>query len=191
MPPRKIPRVCPPGNPQGSPWSAPEVTKTSVETPNPEGAPGATNANPSFQMDPTLMQTLLAHRIAIALAAYEAARNDNIGNSRNGGGIQVNSQNNSWTCSYKEFIGCKPRSFYGMEIVVGLSCWTENMEAVFHISYYPDDYRVRYTTCILMDSSLTWWNNHAPSMGINEAYFMGWEPLKQMMIKGYCLRQEV
>lgn len=50
---------------------------------------------------------------------------------------------------------------------------------------------MNYATCILMDSTLTWWNNHAKSMGMDEAYDMGWEPLKQMMIKEYCPRQEV
>nr|KAJ0191941.1 hypothetical protein LSAT_V11C800447480 [Lactuca sativa] len=61
-------------------------------------------------------------------------------------------------------------------------------EAVFHISACPDDCRVKYATCTLMDSALTWWNNHAKSMGIAKAYDMGWESLKQLMTKEYCPR---
>ncbi|CAI9284974.1 unnamed protein product [Lactuca saligna] len=82
-PPRKSPRVHPPPNPQGNRRSALEVTQALVETLNHGGAPSATNANPPFQMDPTLTQTLFVQEIAIALATYEAARNDNIGNNRN------------------------------------------------------------------------------------------------------------
>lgn len=82
-------------------------------------------------------------------------------------------------------MGCKPRSFYNMEEVVGLSQWIEKMEEIFHISSCPDDSRVKYATCTLMDPALTWWNNHAKCMGINRAYAMGWEPLKKMMIKEY------
>lgn len=46
------------------------------------------------------------------------------------------------------------------------------MEVVFHISYCPNNCRVKYATYTLMDSALTWWNNHAKSIGINEAYAM-------------------
>nr|KAJ0208167.1 hypothetical protein LSAT_V11C500253380 [Lactuca sativa] len=83
-------------------------------------------------------------------------------------------------------MGCKPRSFYGTEGAVGLSHWIEKTDVVFHISVCPDDFRVKYATCTLKDSALTWWNNHAKSMEITEAYSMDWEPLKQMMIRGYC-----
>ena len=83
-------------------------------------------------------------------------------------------------------MGCKPRSFYDTEGAVGLSHWIEKMEAVFRISACTEDCRVKYATCTLMDSALTWWNTHAKTMGIDEAYAMGWEYLKQMMIKEYC-----
>lgn len=56
---------------------------------------------------------------------------------------------------------------------------------MFLISSCRDDYRVKYATCTLMDSALTWWHNHTKSIGIDAAYAMGWEPLKQMMIKEY------
>ena len=55
----------------------------------------------------------------------------------------------------------------------------------------PNDCRVKYATCTLMDSALTWWNNHAKSIGTAEAYAMGWESLKQLMTKEYCPRQEI
>lgn len=65
------------------------------------------------------------------------------------------------------------------------------MEVVFSISSCTDDCRVKYATCMLMDYALTWWNNHVKSLGINVAYAMGWETLKQIMIEEYFPRQEV
>lgn len=91
----------------------------------------------------------------------------------------------------KRSCGCKPRSFYDTEGAIGLSRLIEKMEAVFHIIFCPRDYQVKYTTCTLMNSALSCWNNHAKSIGLNEAYAMRWEPLKQMMIKEYYPRQEV
>ncbi|XP_052619831.1 uncharacterized protein LOC128126133 [Lactuca sativa] len=140
-------------------------------------------------MDPTMMQNMLTQGIATALATYEAARNGNTGNS--GSGTPVAAQRNPKHCSYKEFMGCKPRSFYGTEGAVGLSRWIEKIEVVFHISSFPDDCRVKYATCTLMDVALNWWNNHAKTVGIAEAYAMGWEQLKLMMTKVYCPRQEI
>ncbi|XP_052627224.1 uncharacterized protein LOC128133733 [Lactuca sativa] len=189
MAPRKQPGVRPPPTPRGNPRRTPPVTQTSVEMPNQGGDPEVTNVNQTFQMNSAMMQNMLAQGIATALAAYEAARNGNTGNS--GSGTTAIHQSNTRHCSYKDFMSCKPRPFYGTEGAVGLSCWIEKTEAVFHISACPDDYRVKYATCTLMDSALTWWNNHAKSMGIAEAYAMGWESLKQLMTKEYCPRQEI
>nr|KAJ0185353.1 hypothetical protein LSAT_V11C900506610 [Lactuca sativa] len=158
-------------------------------TPNQGGDPEVTNVNQTFQMNSAMMQNMFAQGIAMALAAYEAARNGNTRNS--GSGTTATHQSNARHCSYKDFMSCKPRPFYGTEGVVGLSRWMEKTEDVFHISAFPDDCRVKYATCTLMDSALTWWNNHAKSMGIAEAYAMGWESLKQLMTKEYCPRQEI
>nr|GEW21538.1 reverse transcriptase domain-containing protein [Tanacetum cinerariifolium] len=37
-------------------------------------------------------------------------------------------------CSYTKFMKCQPLNFEGTKGVVGLSCWVEKMESVFHIS---------------------------------------------------------
>lgn len=60
-----------------------------------------------------MMQNMLEQGIAIALAAYKAPRNGNTGNS--GRGSPITNQNIPVHCSYKEFMGFKPRSFYGIE----------------------------------------------------------------------------
>ncbi|KAI3790531.1 hypothetical protein L2E82_03636 [Cichorium intybus] len=185
MPPRRSPRD------HQTPTHRVNARVVPTVNPNTRETPTETTVTPPFQMDFTQVQTLMAQGIATALAAYTAAQNESSGNSRNGSGIPIANRNNSRQCSYKDFMACKPRNFFGNEGVVGLSRWIEKMEAVFRISSCPDDCQVKYATCTLMDSALTWWNDHAKSMGIDVAYGMSWASFKQIMIEEYCPRQEI
>nr|GEW96898.1 hypothetical protein [Tanacetum cinerariifolium] len=63
-------------------------------------------------------------------------------------------------CSYTDFIKCQPLNFRGTEGVVGLSCWVEKMELVFHISGCAVKNQVNFATCTMLDDALTWWNGH-------------------------------
>ncbi|GKE87133.1 hypothetical protein Tco_1564608, partial [Tanacetum coccineum] len=60
-------------------------------------------------------------------------------------------------CTFQDFLKCKPQNFSGTKGVVGLTRWFEKMETVFNISNYPLKYQVKYATCTLQDSALTWW----------------------------------
>ncbi|GJY30364.1 hypothetical protein Tco_0413859 [Tanacetum coccineum] len=75
-----------------------------------------------------------------------------------------------------------PLNFNGTEGVVGLTHWFEKMEMVFHISNYPEKYQVKYATCTLLNSALTWWNSHKRTIRIEAAY---------AMTEVYCLRNKV
>ncbi|GJT28849.1 putative reverse transcriptase domain-containing protein [Tanacetum coccineum] len=44
------------------------------------------------------------------------------------------------------------------------------MEIVFNISNCPSKYRVKYATCTLQDSALTWWNSHKRTISVDAAY---------------------
>ncbi|GJR36312.1 putative reverse transcriptase domain-containing protein [Tanacetum coccineum] len=59
------------------------------------------------------------------------------------------------TCRYKE-----PKVWLGSD-----NGWSEKMETVFHISNCPERYQVKYATCTLLDSALTWWNSHKRTIG--------------------------
>ncbi|GJY19065.1 putative reverse transcriptase domain-containing protein [Tanacetum coccineum] len=61
-------------------------------------------------------------------------------------------------CTYQDFLKCQPLSFNGTEGVVGLTRWFEKMETVFYISNYPRKYQVKYASCTLLNSALTWGN---------------------------------
>ncbi|GKB14131.1 hypothetical protein Tco_0848054, partial [Tanacetum coccineum] len=75
-------------------------------------------------------------------------------------------------CTYQNFLKWQPLNFNGTEGVVGLTHWFEKMETVFHISNCPEKYQVKYASCTLLNSALTWWNSHKRTIGIEFAYAM-------------------
>nr|GFA21253.1 putative reverse transcriptase domain-containing protein [Tanacetum cinerariifolium] len=69
----------------------------------------------------------------------------------------------------------------GTEGVVGLTRWFEKMETVFNISNCLSKYQVKYATCTLQSSALTWWNSHKRTIGADAAYAMKWAGLIKLM----------
>ncbi|GJW03569.1 hypothetical protein Tco_1562425 [Tanacetum coccineum] len=65
------------------------------------------------------------------------------------------------------------------------------METVFYISNCPEKYQVKYASCTLLNSALTWWNSHKRTIRIEAAYAMSWAELMKLMTEVYCLRNEV
>ncbi|GKB68691.1 putative reverse transcriptase domain-containing protein, partial [Tanacetum coccineum] len=94
-------------------------------------------------------------------------------------------------CTYQDFLKCQPLNFNGTEGVVRLTRWFEKMETVFHISNYPEKYQVKYASCTLLNSALTWWNSHKRTIRIEVAYAMSWAKLMKLMTEVYCPRNEV
>ncbi|GKE37365.1 reverse transcriptase domain-containing protein [Tanacetum coccineum] len=94
-------------------------------------------------------------------------------------------------CTFQDFLKCKPHNFSGTEGVVGLTRWFEKMEIVFNISNCPPKYQVKYATCTLQDSALTWWNSHKRTIGVEAAYAMNWVELMKLMTEVYCPRNEI
>ncbi|GJX45339.1 reverse transcriptase domain-containing protein, partial [Tanacetum coccineum] len=124
------------------------------------------------------------------------------GNGRNGENIDGNRNGNhgmnyggfmlvARECTFLDFLKCKPHNFSGTKGVVGLTRWFEKMETVFNISNCPLKYQVKYATCTLQDSALTWWNSHKRTIGIDVAYAMNWAGLIRLMTEVYCPRNEI
>ncbi|GJV69759.1 putative reverse transcriptase domain-containing protein [Tanacetum coccineum] len=82
-------------------------------------------------------------------------------------------------------------NYEGTEGVVRLTRWFEKMETVFNISNCPSKYQVKYATCTLQDSALTWWNTHKRKIGVDAAYAMNWAGLMRLMTEVYCPRNEI
>ncbi|GJS04437.1 reverse transcriptase domain-containing protein [Tanacetum coccineum] len=94
-------------------------------------------------------------------------------------------------CTYSDFLKCQPLNFKGTEGVVSLTQWFEKMESVFHISNCTVVCKIKFATCILLGSALTWWNSHVKTVGHDAAYGMPWKTLKKMMTAKYCPRGEI
>ncbi|GJU81496.1 putative reverse transcriptase domain-containing protein [Tanacetum coccineum] len=79
----------------------------------------------------------------------------------------------------------------GTEGVVSLTQWFERMETVFRISNCTVENKVKFATCTLMGTALTWWNSHARTVTNEVAYAMTWSDLKKKMTTKYCPRNEI
>ncbi|GKE37063.1 hypothetical protein Tco_1460468 [Tanacetum coccineum] len=102
-------------------------------------------------------------------------RNGGNGNgNRNGGEYGYNFRGfmPARECTYQDFLKCQPLNFNRTEGVVGLTRWFEKMETVFHINNCPKKYQVKYASCTLLNSALTWWNSHKRTIGNEAAYVM-------------------
>ncbi|GKB24835.1 putative reverse transcriptase domain-containing protein [Tanacetum coccineum] len=124
------------------------------------------------------------------MAAYEANQNNQNGNGNsnvNAGGVVPVARK----CTYQDFVKCQPLNFKGTEGVFRLTRWFEKIETVFHISNYPQKCKVKYTSCTLQDSALTWWNSYKSTIGTDAAYAMTWKALMKLMTEVYCPINEI
>ncbi|GJW64631.1 hypothetical protein Tco_0116515 [Tanacetum coccineum] len=133
-------------------------------------------------------EELVTRRVAEEMEAREAARtleplNENVDEQEGENGGNGNRNRNhgmnyggfmpvARECTFQDFLKCKPQNFSGTKGVVRLTRWFEKMETVFNISNCPSKYQVKYATCTLQDSALTWWNSHKRTIGVEAAYAM-------------------
>nr|GEY39569.1 putative reverse transcriptase domain-containing protein [Tanacetum cinerariifolium] len=115
---------------------------------------------------------------------------DNRGNGNGGNGNKDNGNHGinyggfmlmARECTFQDFLKCKPHAFSGTEGVVGLTRWFDKMETLFNISNCSPKYQVKYATCTLQNSALTWWNSHKRTIGVDAAYTMKWAGLMKLM----------
>ncbi|GJV35850.1 putative reverse transcriptase domain-containing protein [Tanacetum coccineum] len=154
------------------------------------------------------VEEMVTHRVAEEMEARnERNRNEGNGGNRNGGnggnGNGGNGENRNHGMNYggfmpvarestfQDFLKCKLHNFLGTEGIVGLTRWFEKMKIVFNISNCPPKYQVKYATCKLQDSALTWWNSHKRTIGVDAAYALKWAGLMKLMTEVYCLRNEI
>ncbi|GJQ93979.1 putative reverse transcriptase domain-containing protein [Tanacetum coccineum] len=125
----------------------------------------ATTTAPTTTVTDAQLQALIDRGVAAALAERDASRSrdgDNNHGSGTGGRRQVPTQRE---CTYTDFLKCQPMNFKGTEGVVGLTQWVEKMESVFLISNCAITSQVKYASCTLQGSALTWWNSHVRALG--------------------------
>ncbi|GKD16078.1 hypothetical protein Tco_1205236, partial [Tanacetum coccineum] len=84
-------------------------------------------------------------------------------------------------CTYQDFMKCQPLNFKGAEGVVKLIRGFEKMQTVFHITNCLEKYQVKYATCTLLNSALTWWNSHKRTIGTDVAFVVSCRELMKLM----------
>ncbi|GKC48600.1 putative reverse transcriptase domain-containing protein, partial [Tanacetum coccineum] len=146
---------------------------------------------PTATVTEAQLQALIDQGVAAALAERDASRSrdgDNSHGSGTGGRRQVPTPRE---CTYTDFLKCQPMNFKGTEGVVGLTQWVEKMESVFLISNCAITSQVKFASCTLQGSALTWWNSHVRAVEQDIAYAMPWTALKRMITDKYCPRGEI
>nr|GEV59123.1 reverse transcriptase domain-containing protein [Tanacetum cinerariifolium] len=83
--------------------------------------------------------------------------------------------------TYQDFMKSKPFYFRVTKGVVELTQWFERMETVFRISNCTMENQIKFATCTLLGSALTWWNSHVTTVGPDVAYAMTWTNLRKKM----------
>nr|GFC50259.1 reverse transcriptase domain-containing protein [Tanacetum cinerariifolium] len=137
------------------------------------------------------IEALIDRGVTAALAERDADRSRN-GDNNNDSGIGGRRKTTTpRECSYTDFLKSQPMNFQGTEGVVGLARWAENMESVFQISNCTVACQVKFASCTLQESALTWWNSHMRAVGQDVAYAMPWVALKSMITSKYCPRGEI
>ncbi|GJZ13065.1 putative reverse transcriptase domain-containing protein [Tanacetum coccineum] len=134
----------------------------------------------TFRMTQDAIDELIAKRVAEALEAYDAAKNPGIKteieDKQQDDNVEANGNNGN--CN-----GNGNGNPNGTKRVVGLTRWFEKMEMMFHINNCPLKYQVKYASCTLLNSELTWWNSHKRTVRVDAAYAITWKALMKLMIE--------
>nr|GEU41924.1 hypothetical protein [Tanacetum cinerariifolium] len=94
--------------------------------------------------------------VADVLAERDATKSGN-GKDKHDSGTGVKRQAPlARECTYSDFMKCKPLYFEGTEGVVELTQWSKRMEIVFRISNCTVENQIKFATCTLLGSALTW-----------------------------------
>ncbi|GJV54655.1 putative reverse transcriptase domain-containing protein [Tanacetum coccineum] len=166
------------------------------------------NTRSGATMTREAIDDLIARRVAEALEARGDGGNggnrnggtnkNEKGNGNRGGNAYGNHNMNyggfmlvARECTFQDFLKCKPLNFSGTKGVVRLTRWFEKIGTVFNISNCPPKYQVKYATCTLLNSALTWWNSYKRTIGVDGAYSMRRAGLLKLMTEVYCQRNEI
>ncbi|GKD47238.1 putative reverse transcriptase domain-containing protein [Tanacetum coccineum] len=137
------------------------------------------------------LKALIDQGFGNALVAREANRSRNGEDSHDSGTGVRRQALPAREYTYPDFMKCKPLYFKGTEGVVELTQWFERMKTLFHISNCSIENQIKFYTCTLLGSDLTWWNSHVMTVGHDVAYAMTWINLKKKMTDKYCPRGEI
>ncbi|GJX94861.1 putative reverse transcriptase domain-containing protein [Tanacetum coccineum] len=130
------------------------------------------------------LKILISQGVADVLAEREATR------SRNGEDNHDLGMGTEGVVELTQWFE-RMETVFRTEGVVELTQWFERMKTVFRISNCTVENQIKFATCTLLGSALTWWNSHVRTVGHDVGYAMTWTNLKKMMTDKYCPRGEI
>nr|GFC76596.1 hypothetical protein [Tanacetum cinerariifolium] len=131
---------------------APKRARTTWTNPNPTRTTTATEP-----MTQKSINSLIAQRVAEAIAEYETQRNSVVNrDTSNTTGTEPRTVRPTRECTYKDYLNCGPLKFNGTKGVIGLTRWFERTESLFSISNCTSETHVKFASCTLIGSALTW-----------------------------------
>nr|GEX55913.1 putative reverse transcriptase domain-containing protein [Tanacetum cinerariifolium] len=124
-----------------------------------KSTPATTATTTTTSVTDAQLKALIDQGIANALAARDADRSRNSEDSHDSGMGVRRQAPPARECTYQDFIKCKPLYFKGTEGVVMLTQWFKRMEIIFRISNCTVENQIKFPTCTLLGSALTWLNS--------------------------------
>nr|GEW29565.1 reverse transcriptase domain-containing protein [Tanacetum cinerariifolium] len=158
-------------------WANPDPTRTTTTT---------------EPMTQEAIKNLIAQHVTEALAEYKTQRNSVVnGDTSHTTGTRPKTMRPTQECTYKDYLNYGPLKFNGTEGVIGLTQWFERTESVSINNNCTTKNQVKFASCTLIGSALTWWNSYIREVSQEVAYAMPWKTLRQMMTAKCCPRGEV
>ncbi|KAI3723628.1 hypothetical protein L2E82_35379 [Cichorium intybus] len=90
-------------------------------------------------------------------------------------------------CTYKAFLGCKPKQFSGTDNPVQAMEWIMHIEKVFRVSKFADVDKVEFATNQPTSNALHWWQIYYKSLDLDSSQSVPWEQFKTKFNEEYCL----
>ncbi|KAK9057515.1 hypothetical protein SSX86_022351 [Deinandra increscens subsp. villosa] len=123
----------------------------------------------NINMTTTELTEMINQHVAAAIAAQ----------------AQGQGQGGQGTCTFKNFMDCKPHTFSGAEGAVGLLRWIAKAELVFELCKCPPADRVKYASGTLEGPALAWWNYQVHMLGLNAANALPWAEFTALLKEDY------
>nr|GEU59984.1 putative reverse transcriptase domain-containing protein [Tanacetum cinerariifolium] len=127
----------------------------------------AITTTPTTTITDAQLQALIDRGVAAALVERDADMSRNGDNNNDSGTGRRRKMTTPRECTYTDFLNCQPMSFQGTEGVV------------------------KFASCTMQGSALTWWNSHMRAVGQDVAYAMPWAALKRMITDKYYPMGEI
>nr|GEV45831.1 putative reverse transcriptase domain-containing protein [Tanacetum cinerariifolium] len=137
------------------------------------------------------LEALIEQSVAKALGARDADRNTNSDDNHVSETGTRRTKRVTRECTYPDIMKGKPLNFKGTKGVVELTQWFEKMETMFRISNCSVENQIKFSTCTLLGSDLTWWNSYVMTVGPDATHAMTWVDMKKKMTDKYCPRGEM